>query len=204
MKYIAHRGVVTVSSKENTLDAFNLAINDSKYSGFELDVRTSKDNIFVVFHDSLIDGALVKNLTFKELKEKGVNSLKEVLNLNTSKKILIEIKDFDINVYKLVKMLNKSDSDIYVMSFSSKVIEKISKLDYKFKIGVLNYILNTKEEYNYDFICLLYLSVNASLIEKYKEEKTEVFLYGVPKHLKIKDFGCYMIVDNDYLKRKFF
>ena len=45
--FIAHRGKVTNLSKENTLEAFIEAINDPKYLGFELDIRTTKDKRFV-------------------------------------------------------------------------------------------------------------------------------------------------------------
>ena len=49
--FIAHRGKVTNLSKENTLEAFIEAINDPKYLGFELDIRTTKDKRFVCIHD---------------------------------------------------------------------------------------------------------------------------------------------------------
>ena len=51
--FIAHRGKVTNLSKENTLEAFIDAINDPKYLGFELDIRTTKDKRFV-FSNNLL------------------------------------------------------------------------------------------------------------------------------------------------------
>ena len=42
---IAHRGLVKEGVKENTLQAFLGAIKSKKYTGFELDVYTSKDGI---------------------------------------------------------------------------------------------------------------------------------------------------------------
>lgn len=200
MKYIAHRGVVEKGIKENTIEAFISAINNTNYSGFELDVRVSKDGEFVVVHDSLIDGKFVKRMTYKELKEYGVIKLTSVLRLITDKKVIIEIKDFDIDKYKLCKMLNKSKLNIYVMSFSNKLIEDLSKRKRNFKVGILNYIFNSEGDYSYcDFICILYLTVTANILNYFKNENIEVFLYGIPHYLKAKNYDVPMIVDHEYI-----
>ena len=106
------------------MEAFKEAIDDDNFIGFELDVRISKDNIFVIHHDSLVDGRLIKNLTYQELKQKGICRLKEVLRMTTNKLIMVEIKDVGIDIYKLNDMLNKSKKNIYVMSFNNNLIKK--------------------------------------------------------------------------------
>ncbi|MGM9834990.1 MAG: glycerophosphodiester phosphodiesterase [Bacilli bacterium] len=202
MEYIAHRGLVDKDIKENTLEAFIGAINNSNYSGFELDVRVSKDGEFVIFHDSLIDGKLVKRMNYSELKEYGIITLSQVLKLETDKKVIIEIKDFEIDKYKLCKMLNKSKLNIYVMSFSNKFINDLSKSKRNFKVGTLNYLFNSENDYSYnDFICLLYLSVTDNILRYFKNDGIEVILYGIPHYLKAKDYKVPMIVDHEYIKK---
>ena len=56
---IAHRGLVKKGVIENTLPAFLGAIKSNKYAGFELDIYTSLDGIFVVHHDPLLDGKFI-------------------------------------------------------------------------------------------------------------------------------------------------
>lgn len=202
MKFIAHRGVVKNNIKENTLEAFEEAINNSNYEGFELDVRVSKDKEFVIHHNSFINGKLVKTLDYKELEELGVVRLKDVLKLKTNKKIFIEIKDFDIDLKELTKLLNKTKLNIYLMSFDNSIIKKVSTYKRKFKVGILNYYLNSDDNYRYlDFICMLYLGINEKTIRNFEEQDIEVILYGLPNHLKIKDYNVSVIADDEYVTK---
>ena len=52
---IAHRGASALAPHENTLEAFQIAI-DLKADMVEFDVRKTSDNILIVFHDGTIDG----------------------------------------------------------------------------------------------------------------------------------------------------
>lgn len=202
MKFIAHRGVVKGSIKENTMEAFEEAIRNSNYQGFELDVRVSKDGEFVIHHNSFINGKLLKTLDYKELKELGVVRLKDVLKLKTNKKIFIEIKDFSMDLKELTRLLNKTRLNIYLMSFDNGVIKQISTYKRKFKVGILNYYINSDDNYRYlDFICLLYLGINEKTIKNFEEQDIEVVLYGLPSHLKVKDYGVLMIVDDEYVSK---
>lgn len=192
---IAHRGLVTETIKENSLEAFKGAINSNKYQGFELDIYTTKDQVFVVNHNPLVEGKFIWNYEYKELKKKGLIRLEQVLKLNTNKIILIEIKDININITKLTKLLNKyQNKNIYVMSFFNSVIKKFT--NHHFKIGILNYILNSTSTYNYDFIGILYDASSLHLINSLKKLNIEVFLYALNKKDKYIYKDVYYIVDN--------
>lgn len=202
MKFIAHRGVVKDGIIENTMEAFLEAVKNSNYVGFELDVRVSKDKEFVVYHNSFINGKLLKTLDYNELKELGVVRLKDVLKLKTDKKIFIEIKDFSMNLEELTRLLNKAKLDIYLMSFDNGVIKKISTFKRNFKVGILNYYINSDDNYRYlDFICLLYLGINEKTIKNFEEQNIEVVLYGLPSHLKVKDYNVSVIADDEYVTK---
>ena len=194
--FIAHRGLVTKNIKENTLASFNNAIYSSKYSGFELDIYTSKDKEFIVYHNPLLKGKFIWSYTYQELKEMGIIKLTDVLKLKTNKIILIDIKDFNIDTIKLTKLLNKYNvnNNIYVMSFFNKVIAKFQNNN--FKIGVLNYILNSEIDYHYDFIGLIYDIVTLNMIKSFKDLNIEVIIYAINKKDKYLYSNVYYIIDN--------
>ena len=192
---IAHRGLVKEGIKENTLQAFLGAIKSKKYTGFELDVYTSKDGIFVVHHDPLINGKFIWNYNYKELRKKGIIKLNDVLKLNTDKIILIEIKDIHLDIEKFTKLLNKyQNKKLYVMSFFNSVIKKFKNPT--FKVGVLNYILNSTSEYHYDFIGILYDVATTHMINSLKDLNIEGFLYALNKKDKYLFKDVYYIVDD--------
>ena len=69
--YIAHRGIQTCKTIENTIPAFALAI--SKKVPIELDIHILKDNNLVVYHDDSLDRLInipnkIEDYTYKELE----------------------------------------------------------------------------------------------------------------------------------------
>ena len=197
MKFIAHRGLRTKEIKENTLEAFKNAINNNFISGFEFDVRKTLDNKFVVHHNAFAKTDLIKRRTYRYLKKKyNLPLLSEVLELNTNKIMLVEIKDNNIPYRKLIKIFDSfKDKNIYVMSFHNKVIEKLKKRHCNAKLGILNYVLNSEADYNLDFICLLNNLATYNLINAYKKRNVEVMLYGIineDKDLWYED-GIYIV-----------
>lgn len=193
-KLIAHRGEKK-SSKENTIAAFFDAINGDYY-GFECDIRMTKDKKIVVYHDPMFKGKLIKNYNYKELKSNNIPLLEDVLNIKTDKIIMIDIKDAFIDDKILLKVLNHyKDKNIYVMSFYDNIINKLFVDNCGFKVGILNYVLNTNDNhFKYDFLCILNTFLNNEIINKYEHDKKELFVYGI-KRKDIKDLYPYYIVD---------
>lgn len=192
-KYIAHRGLKENNIKENSLDAFYEAISNDQYVGFECDIRTTKDNVLVINHDSISNNRLISQTNYHDLK-KPLLKLKDVLELSTSKIILIEIKEVNLDVSMFNRLLQKySSKKIYVMSFHNNVIKELAKFHPKYKLGVLNYLFNSEEYYNdYQFICLLEAIYTPRLYQFFKNLHIEVFLYGI-HHEK-----TYQITDDIY------
>lgn len=199
MRLIAHRGLVNNELKENTIEAFKAAIQSDKYIGFELDIRQTKDKEFVVYHDLLFKGRLISDIFYKELKSDNIPKLVDVLKLNTNKIIMIEIKDVKMDLTSLIKILNKfKQRDIYISSFNNKVLKEIKALDKKIKVGSLNYILNSEEDYkDYDFICIINYFLTDDLVKYFQKLNIEVFSYGIRNLQNIKNSKVIYIVDDE-------
>ena len=177
MEFIAHRGLWNNSIKPNSYEAIFIGLNSDKYIGIETDIRVTKDGVFIVYHDALYKGKLVKNIMYKEIKNDACK-LESILKIKTDKIILLEIKDFNMNVNKFLKVLNKYKRIIWLMSFDSKVIRRIRSISPKYKVGVLNYILNSDAVYDFDFICLLDVISNNLIVESFKKRNIAVLIYG--------------------------
>lgn len=180
MKFIAHRGLWGETVKPNSYEAILDGLNSNKYIGIETDVRVTKDGVFIIYHDALYKGTLVKQTLYKDIKRDAIK-LEKILNINTNKILLLEIKDFNMDVKRFLKVLNSYRRNIMLMSFDTKVITSIKNITSKYKVGVLNYILNSDSDYHFDFICLLDVISTDLVIESFKKRNIEVLIYGTIK-----------------------
>ena len=148
----AHRGVFDNKKiVENTISAFKKALLDN--FNIELDIRVTKDNKIIVFHDENIKrltniDRLVRNMTYDELKNiKLLNTndriplLEEVLTLvKGNVTLLIEIKDnFSSNTLKeLNKLLLDYNGKVLLQSFNPIIIRKMASTSLKrYHMGIL-------------------------------------------------------------------
>ena len=195
MNLIAHRGLWNKTIKDNSYEALKKGLESPNYIGIECDIRTTCDNKFIIYHNILYKGNLVRNTYYKEMKD--ISLLEDLLKIKTDKILLLEIKENDINKTKLLKLLNKYNHNYYIMSFNNKVIEGLKKLNNKYKYGVLNYVLNSESDYKLDFICLLDIVANDLIIDNLKKRGIDIIIYGT---LKIKKDVKYIIDDYKMLK----
>lgn len=192
-KLISHRGIHNKLIKENSYDAINNALKSNKYCGVEFDVRVTKDHEFILFHNATNNNKLIKNTNYKELP-KYVPKLESILKINSKKIFLIEIKNINNEYNKLIKILSKyKNKNIYVMSFSNKIINKLNISNRSYKLGVLNYILNTLDNIKeLDFVGILNSLLNEKVIKNLPS--LEIFSYGL---FEKKEYSSvYYIVDN--------
>ena len=176
--FIAHRGLYDDNIKENTIEAFDNAFNNG-YQGIEFDVRLTKDNIPVVLHDSFLSRVfgikgLLKNYTYQELRNKNIDipKLEDVINRYQNKVMIIELKEkIDITKY-----LENPKNNYYISSFNYDYVSYLKKST-NYKLGVINYVLNSGVDYSkLDFIMILDSIYNQKLF-KFKE--LEIIIYGV-------------------------
>lgn len=149
---IAHRGIHNNKDiPENSTLAFKKAIKQDL--PIEFDIRITKDNKLVVFHDdnlkrmTKIDKNIV-DLTFDEVRKlyllntkEKIPTLKEVLNLVKGKVLLdIEIKDTkkkDIVIELLLEQLDSYKGEIILKSFNPIIMKKIKHKTNKYRLGLL-------------------------------------------------------------------
>ncbi len=190
-KLIKHRGISNKDIIENTYNAIKMALDDDKYIGVEFDVRETLDNEFVIYHNNTFNNKLISKTKYIELP-KYIPKLESILKINSNKMFLVEMKNIE-SIDKFIKLLNKySNKKIYVMSFSNSLIKKIDIENRKYKIGILNYVLNTDTNIKkLDFVAILNSLLNEAIINKLKG--LEVFSYGLLENLKYE--SVYYIVD---------
>lgn len=207
MKRIAHRGYTTSFIKENTMESFTNAINNG-FDGIECDVRKSKDGKLVICHDATIervsDGhGFVRDMDYEELKKYNFGSREVPSHIATLEEVLKEFKD----TIKLIELkcavdlepiLPLVDDKTYFMSFDNGLIERLKKKHPELKCGILNYVLNSKQDYDLDMICLLDIVANDELVMKFLKRGIKVFIYGIVGAINyVRDYeGLYYIVEH--------
>lgn len=156
---ICHRGKHGGDVKENTLDAFKLAIEDNL--GIELDVRLSKDMQVVVFHDSSLKRIFgvnknVEECTYEEIKgytNNEVPLLKDVLSIvNDNVGLMIEIKSTKVGKLeeKVYEILKDYKGRYVIMSFNPLTLKYFYKKDSSIIRGQLACCFK-KSDYNFIF-----------------------------------------------------
>ena len=190
-KLIKHRGISSDKIKENTYEAILNALNNDKYMGVEFDVRETKDGEFIIYHDPLYNGKLISNMNFNELP-RFMPKLKTILKIKSDKIFVIELKNIN-NFTKFYNLLEKyPNKKLYVMSFSNQLINKVNKPNRHYKIGILNYVLNTSDDIKkLDFVAILNSLLNETIINNLKN--LEIFSYGLFENIKYEE--VYYIVD---------
>lgn len=163
MKIWAHRGCSQMYP-ENTLLAFEKAMNIEGLAGIELDIQLTKDEEIVVIHDERVDRTTegigyVKDYTLKELKRfhiyadenrtQHIPTIEEVLDLVEPKlkagmRLNIELKNsvypytgMEEKITGIIQKRNLENAVIY-STFYAKSLEKLRKLDSRIELAILD------------------------------------------------------------------
>lgn len=163
MKIWAHRGCSQMYP-ENTLLAFEKAMNVQGLTGIELDIQLSKDGEIVVIHDERVDRTtegigFVGDYTLSQLKKlhiyaddnptQSISTIEEVFDLLETRlksglKLNIELKNsvysYDGMEEKIVDMVHKRglQKAIIYSTFYAKSLEKLKILDKDAELGILD------------------------------------------------------------------
>ena len=195
-KIIAHRGIYNSKIKENTYLAIFNAFNNKNIYGVEFDIRLTKDNKIVVIHDKTINRTsngigIVENMTLKELQKynfgsknfyQSIPTLEKILEINTNKLFLIEIKvsnNSKLFSKILLDILDKYKTQkIYLMSFNKEILNIIKKEKKNFNIGLI-YLTNNIKSYKYNFYVLYDKFINKDLINNLINKNKDIFIWTI-------------------------
>lgn len=141
---IAHRGASGLVEHENTIEAFEKAI-EVKADSIECDLRKTLDNVIVINHDKDIDSYLIKDYNYDYLnsicEKKGYHlaTLSEMLNIIGNRIIIdFEIKEegYEKEIYNIIS--SKLDPSMYyIRSFFENVLVKFKSFDKTIKTILL-------------------------------------------------------------------
>ncbi len=159
---IAHRGYWKAEgTAQNSLAALNAAYQFHGICGVECDARLTADDVFIVYHDSEIDGELIENKPYSWVKEhllsngETIPTLDEFLDPNSSGhgvhylfkkcRIVLEIKaqqdknKTKTSIQKTLKLIKdyQSRDGIEVISFDLNVCKAIAKKCPKIPVAYL-------------------------------------------------------------------
>lgn len=143
-KIFAHRGASGLVDHENTLEAFQKAM-DVGSDGIELDIRKTKDEIIIINHNPDADGMLICDYTYEELCNHTAKlgyqmpTLESVLALCAGKIFLdFELKEGGYEEKIIDTITNYLNiNDFFVRSFFPEVIKKIKEINPYIKTALL-------------------------------------------------------------------
>ncbi len=149
---------------ENTLLAFEKAMNVQGLTGIEIDIQLTKDGKLVVIHDERVDRTTegigyVRDYTLSQLKKlhiyaddnptQLIPTIEEVfdlleMRLKSGLKLNIELKNsvypYDDMEEKIIEMAHKRglEKSIVYSTFYAKSLEKLKTLDADAELGILD------------------------------------------------------------------
>lgn len=203
MKYIIHRGLTSSSNQENSYLSIKKAILDKNSSGVEFDVRLTKDNEIVLSHDSIIGINYIENMNYIDIiKHKHLTTLDRILSIDTDKILLIDIKVN--NNYKLfgnilLKKINNSNRNIYLMSFNKKIIKYINNKT-KYKKGIISFYYRNNK---YPITILNYKTICQKKLKNIKNKIIFLWTFSnIKEAINFKDkinniSTCYFIINKE-------
>lgn len=175
---IAHRGFHTSEIPENSLEALQNAQKLNVY-GSEFDVRMTKDEVLVIYHDEFFEGLEIsenKYSSFENLKLSNGEKLPTFESFlfqgkgNLTQKLIIELKPCKtesletIFVKMAIELVKKhhSENQCEFISFSKNICKQLKNNQPNFTVSYLNGDLSPKElsaigldGFDYDFEILL-------------------------------------------------
>lgn len=146
-KIIAHRGYWKAEGAcDNSIKALVSAI-DIGVDGVEFDLRMTKDDSVVVYHDGIINGSIITQTYYKDLLSETlpngekIPTLRDYLRIAKSipsVELFIEIK-VDRAVEPTIKILKEEgvNNPIMFISFSEKACEQIIAIDSSLRVSPL-------------------------------------------------------------------
>ena len=140
---IAHRGASSYA-KENTIESFEQAMVLGA-DMIEFDVRRTKDNVLIAYHDELIQGQSIKDLTYGTMSQMArhqgfdIPTVEEVLKWSRGKiRLDVELKEEGYEKEIVELLYSYFDEDQFVItSFNDVSLRVIKERHPDIKTGLI-------------------------------------------------------------------
>lgn len=218
--YIAHRG--GSSHAENTLSA----IEDSYKNGIkniEIDIRYTKDDVFVLFHDKTlfrVNGKFnkIEDLTYSELKTYNIGELysgEKIEKITTLEEVIqkygnniyynIELKFNDKDKSRmLVSMLEKYDllDNSRIISTDYAALKYIEEIKKEIKTGIIIWASIGKiEKLDIDCVLVEQSNIDGNLVKAIHDTGRPIYAWTVNNTKKVNqllDMGIDGVITDNY------
>lgn len=207
---IAHRGSHE-TFQENTLEAYKHAI-ELGVDGIEVDVRVTKDDDLILFHDRHLRQDKVRNLTYKQISDVvdyHVPFAYEALELSSDIIWNLELKTIWA-LDPILKLIEEYKTNVIVTSFWHNVVEEVSNAFDEVECGLLVshrpfeiIDFNWFKRKNIDIIVWDFEFMDESLLKRSKNEGITNFTYTIKTKEELeeaKQLGFDGFI-TDYLER---
>jgi glycerophosphoryl diester phosphodiesterase len=198
---IAHRGASS-DAKENTIESFEKAMA-SGADMIEFDVRRTKDDVLIAFHDEMIQGHSTKDLTFGAIRQMArhqgfeIPTVEEVLKWSRGKiKLDVELKEEGYEKETIERLSGYFEEDQFVItSFNDDSLRVIKERYPDIKTGLIlgrdipTYrILTRLQEYfpmkrykkaKVDFLVAHFKLLRVGFLERARRSHLPVFVWTV-------------------------
>lgn len=142
---IAHRGF-TKDFPDNTLEAFYAAIK-LKADGIECDIHETIDHHFVVFHDDMLLGKYIGNMSLSEVskvplaKHYHIPTLEETLDLcQRHIQLMIELKQISsLDLFFEIVNARMRPDELFITSFNATLVKSLAEFAPKVRRGILTF-----------------------------------------------------------------
>lgn len=143
---IAHRGA-SAYEKDNTLESFKRAI-DMGVDFLEFDIRKTKDNVFIAYHDPKLGRKLIRNTSYSDLnklgkKKKGLRipKVEDIVNICKDKENIcfdVHLKEAD-SAIETAHLMDKlvGENRVLITSEHMDALVQIRKKFPKLKLGYI-------------------------------------------------------------------
>jgi len=150
MYLVAHRGLHSKNTKENTLGAIRLGDVNNKIHAVEIDVRLTQDNKVVVIHDDTIDrvsngNGKVSEMSLERLKRYNFGSFIKRTRISTLDEILDKFSD---NKLLIIELKDELERNIVLANKVLEITSEYPNLNIWFKSFQKDIIIYLKEHSN--------------------------------------------------------
>lgn len=203
---IAHRGA-SANAKENSMDALRKSIQIGA-DMIEFDVRRTKDDIFIAYHDEFINNNPINEILYDEIKkiDNDILTVEEILGFTKGKiKLDVELKEegYEEEIIELLLRYFKKD-EFVITSFNDTSLKKIKSRYPNLRVGLLlgkdkskNPILTQFSELfpikraiqaKADFLVPNWKLLKLGFLKRARKNNMPVFVWTVNDEEMIKEF----------------